>query len=230
MLKSAEKSIADETPVAHRADLCDHARRMALGRRHDRFAARIDHAHRAIEQPGGERDEGLNREIELRAEPAADRGRDDAHLLGRDAQDLRDVVAIHIGRLRAGLDFDAVADAARKAGLGLDIGVLDKAGLERAFDHDVGRCEARFDIAARHAAGRQDVAGRGAGEYVQRPHRAPLRASSARAAGSRSRETSQDRDRASSRCRRRPARPPRRESARRLSASTGWSAKGAITP
>ena len=74
----------------------------------------------------------------MRAEAAADRGRDDAHLLRRDAENLRDVVAVHIGRLRAGLDFDAVADAPREAGLGLDIGVLDEAGLELALDDDVG--------------------------------------------------------------------------------------------
>ena len=148
-----------ETSVAHRADPCDHARRMALGRRHDQFAARIDHAYRTIEQPRGDRDEGLNRQIELRAKPAADRRRDDPHLLGRDAQDLRNVVAIHIGRLRAGLDLDAVADAASKARLGLDIGVLDKARLESAFDHDIRRGEARCDIAARHPSGRQDVTG-----------------------------------------------------------------------
>ena len=41
-----------------------------------------------------------------------------------------DLVAVHIGRLGAGEDLDAVADAAGIAGLGLDIGVLDEAGLE----------------------------------------------------------------------------------------------------
>ena len=147
-----------ETPVAGRADPRDDPRGMALGRRHDRFAARIDHAHRPIEPPGGDRDEGLDRQIELRAEAAADRRRNDAHLLGRDAEDLRDVVAIHIGRLRAGLDLDAVADAAREARLGLDIGVFDETRLEGAFDDDVRRGEARRGVAARHTSARQDVA------------------------------------------------------------------------
>ena len=69
--------------------------------------------------------------------PAADRGRDDAHLRRRDAENFRDVVAIHVRRLRAGLDFDAIADASRKAGFRLDIGVLDEAGLERALDDEI---------------------------------------------------------------------------------------------
>ncbi len=77
----------------------------------------------------------------------------------RDAEDLGDVVAVHIGRLGAGLDFDAVADAAREAGLRLDIGVLDEAGLELALDDDVGGGQTRLDIAARDPPARQDVAG-----------------------------------------------------------------------
>ena len=59
-----------------------------------------------------------------------------------------DAVAIHVGRLGAGLHLDAIADAAGEARLRLDIGVLDEAGLERAFDHDVGRSERAFRIAA----------------------------------------------------------------------------------
>ncbi len=52
-------------------------------------------------------------------------------------------VAIHIRRLGAGLHLDAIADAAREAGFRLDIGVLDEAGLEGAFNHDVGRRQRR---------------------------------------------------------------------------------------
>ena len=51
------------------------------------------------------------------------------------------------------------ADAAREAGLRLDIGVLDEAGLEFALDHDIGRRESRLDVAARDAPARQDIAG-----------------------------------------------------------------------
>ena len=147
-----------ETPVAGRAYPRDDPGGMALGRRHDRLAARIDHAYRPIEPPGGDRDEGLDRQIELCAEAAADCGRDDAHLLRRDAQDFCDVVPIHIGRLRAGLNFDAVADAACEARLGLDVGVLDEARLESAFDDDIGGRERRHRVAARDAPAGQDVA------------------------------------------------------------------------
>ena len=62
----------------------------------------------------------------------------DAHFFGRDAENPGDVVAIHIGRLGAGLHFDAVADATGKTRFGLDVGVLDKTGLENPFDDDVG--------------------------------------------------------------------------------------------
>ena len=90
---------------------------------------------------------------------AADRGRDDAHLRRRDAENFRDVVAIHVGRLRAGLDFDAIADASGKAGFRLDIGVLDEAGLEGALDDEIRGRQARRDVAARDAPAGQDIAG-----------------------------------------------------------------------
>ena len=136
--------------------------------------------------------------------------------VGRDAENLRDVVAIHIGRLRAGLDFDAVADAAREAGLRLDIGVLDEAGLERALDDDVGRRERRRDVAARDAAAGQNIAGAARMDPLGAP--AASASSSVVSAGSglpRSPGKSRGRAAASPRPRRRPARPPRRESARR---------------
>ena len=132
---------------------------MALGRRHDRLGARIGHPHRPVQAPRRNGDERLDRQIELGAEAAADGGREDPHVLRRDAEDFRDVVAVHIGRLGAGLDFDALAHAAREAGLRFDIGVLDEAGLEFALDHDIGGRETRLDIAARDAPARQDIAG-----------------------------------------------------------------------
>ena len=148
-----------ETPVAGRADPGDDPRGMALGRRHDRFAARINHADRPIELPSSDRDEGLDRQIELRAEAAADRRRNDANLPGRDAENRRNAVAIHIGGLRTGLDLDTIADAASETRLGLDVRVLDETCLEDAFDDDVRRGKGRRSVAARHTSAGQDVAG-----------------------------------------------------------------------
>ena len=90
--------------------------------------------------------------------------------LRRDAEDRGDVVAVHVGRLGAGLDLDAVADAPGKAGLGLDIGVLDEAGLEGALDDDrrLGASAASTSPRAtrprdQHVAGPVRRAGGGAG-------------------------------------------------------------------
>ena len=68
------------------------------------------------------------------------------------------VVAVEIGRLGRGGDFDAVADAPRPAGFGFDIGVFDEAGLEVALDDELRRGQRRLDIAARHAALDEDIA------------------------------------------------------------------------
>ena len=84
--------------------------------------------------PCGQRNEGLNREIKLGAEPAADRGRNNTHRLGSDAENLRDVGAIHVRSLGAGLDLDLIAYAPRKTGFRLDVGVLDEASLVFVFD------------------------------------------------------------------------------------------------
>ena len=107
-----------------------------------------------VEMPGRDRDERLHGQIELRAEAAADGRRHDPHIFRREAKDRRDIVAIHVGRLRAGGDLHAVADAPRKARFRLDIGVLDEAGLERAFDDDVGFGKRSIDIALADAAAR----------------------------------------------------------------------------
>ncbi len=132
---------------------------MALGRRSHRFRARIDAAHGTIEQPGRRGDERLGREIELAAEPAAHRRGNDADLVSRETEHAGQLVAVHIGRLRAGENLDAISDAPGITGLGLDIGVLDEAGFERAVDDRRGSGERGVDIAAPDAAGDQDIVG-----------------------------------------------------------------------
>ena len=109
--------------------------------------------------PGGNGDERLDRQIELRAKSATKGRRNDAHVFGRDAEDGRNVVAIHVRRLGARLDFDAVANAASKACLRLDIGVLDEARFKLTFNSNVRRRQRVFDVASHHATAHQHVAG-----------------------------------------------------------------------
>ena len=130
---------------------------MTFCRRHDRFLARIGHAHGPAQNPGGERDERLHGKIELRAETAADRSRNDANLRRRDTDNSRDIVAVHIGRLGAGLHLDAIADAPGKAGFRLDIGVFDEAGFEQTFRENFRARHSRLEIAPRDAAAGQNI-------------------------------------------------------------------------
>ena len=55
-----------------------------------------------------------------------------------EAHDQGHLVAVHIGRLGAGEDLDAIADAPGIARLRLDIGMLDEGGLEDALGHRLG--------------------------------------------------------------------------------------------
>jgi hypothetical protein len=64
----------------------------------------VDQAHRAAELPRGDREQRLHRDVELAAEAAADRRRDDVHLLRGDRQHVSDLVTVHVRRLRAGED------------------------------------------------------------------------------------------------------------------------------
>ena len=75
------------------------------------------------------------------------------------AEDGSNVVAIHIRRLRARLDFDAVANAASKACFGFDIRVLDEARFKLTFNGNVRLRQRVFDVASHHATAHQHVAG-----------------------------------------------------------------------
>ena len=47
--------------------------------------------------------------------------------------------AIHVGRLRARLDFDAVADPPRESRLGFDVGVLNESSFVLAYTTKIVR-------------------------------------------------------------------------------------------
>src|SRR5579864_4811806 len=109
--------------------------------------------------PCRERDKRLHRQIELRAEASAHRGWDDSDLLRRDVQDFCDVGAIHVGRLRARLNFDAIADAPREARFRFYISVLDEAGLVFVFNDHIRLGQRALDIAANNASSCEHVSG-----------------------------------------------------------------------
>ena len=130
---------------------------MPLGRRHHRFGSGVRDAHRPAQLPRGQREVGLHRQIELAPEPAADRGRLDPDSALGQTQDRLELDAIHVWGLRRHLHLDPVADAFRVPGLGLDVRVLDEAGLEDALDLDLRRRERVVQVAAAHVAADQDV-------------------------------------------------------------------------
>ena len=150
----------DQSAVRVRRGLGRDARGMALRRRRHALGARVDHAHRPAQQPRCHATSGCTDRSSLPPKPPPHRGRHDAHLLGRDAEDRREFVAVHVRRLRAGDDFDAVADAARVAGFRLDIGVLDETRAHRDLGMRRAGAQRRRDVAARHPAAAQHVAGR----------------------------------------------------------------------
>ena len=136
-----------------------HPRGVALGRRGHRFRALVDAAHRALEQPGGERDEGLNRLVELAAEAAAAGAGDDPHPLGRDAQHRGHLAAVAVGGLGRDPELDALAQAPGVAGLGLDVGVLDERGLPAPLGAHLAPREALVEVPLGEATARQHVVG-----------------------------------------------------------------------
>ena len=68
------------------------------------------------------------------------------------AEHVGDLVPVHMRRLGGGRDLQPVADPARPARLGLDIGVLDESGLEAALDDDVRFGERGLGLALLHEA------------------------------------------------------------------------------
>ena len=191
-----------------------HHGRVALGRRTHRLRTRVDAADRSIEHPGRDRDQRLDRHVELAAEPAAARRRHDADALWGDAQDQRDLVAVHVGRLGRDDDCDPVTLAHRVAGFGLDVRVLDVARAERPGRGRRRAGQGRCDVAASDPPARQDVAGR---RLVELPRAAGARRRPGRSAARgvpRRSAPRRPRWRRSS-PRRRPApRPPRRGTGR----------------
>ena len=107
-------------------------RRVALRRRLHRLRPRVHAADRAAGDHRGDREQRLDRQVELAAEAAAAGARDDPDGVLRQAEDERELVAIHVRRLGRRPDLDPPVDDARGPGLGLDVRVLHERRLERA--------------------------------------------------------------------------------------------------
>ncbi len=98
---------ARDAPVARRAVLEAHARRVAVHVPDERLRATVDDAHGATGVQGEQRAVDLHREVLAPAERPADAGQVDAHLLGRQAEARRDLVAVDVQPLRGDVDVDA---------------------------------------------------------------------------------------------------------------------------
>ena len=119
----------------------------------------VNQGDRPLDQPGGDREQGLHRKIELAAEAPAAGRRHDPDLLGSDVQDARGLVAVHVRRLGRDVDLDAVAGAPGPARLGLDVSVLDEGRGEAALRKPGGLRQGRPGVARAHRALDQQVAG-----------------------------------------------------------------------
>ena len=98
---------ARESPIARGAVFEAHARGMAMDVADERLGAPVDDAHGPARVQGQQGTVDLHREIFAPAECAPDAGQVDAHLLGRQAEAGRDLVAIDVQPLRGDVDVDA---------------------------------------------------------------------------------------------------------------------------
>src|SRR5215471_534730 len=146
-----------ESSVAHGTRTQPHPCRVPLGRRHNRLRSGIDHADWPTQLPCCQGDEWLNGKIEFRSESSAHRRRDNPNLLLRNAQNLGDIVPVHIRRLRTRLNFNRVADSSRKSRLGFNVGVLNKSSLELSFDHEVRLLQSLLHISANNSSPYEDI-------------------------------------------------------------------------
>ena len=128
------------------------AQRLVAAERH------LDRPARDVRRDG---DHALDRDLELAAEAAADRRRDDADLLARQVEHLRQLLArLERRLLRRADDHDAVLVDVRERGERLEVGVVLALGREVALD-DVRRGgDRRVDVADDVRQCLADVAGR----------------------------------------------------------------------
>ena len=156
-----ERAIEDhptERAVLARTDPGGDLGRVTLGGRLHRLGAGVVDPHRLPGLQRRQRQIGLDREVELRAEaPAAARG-NDADIGTVHGKDLGQALQIHDRRLRAGMDLHAPGLDPGEAGLGFDIGVLDKGGREGTLDDRIGIGQSGIRVATGNQPAAHDVA------------------------------------------------------------------------
>ena len=153
----AVESVGGELPVLGAAIAAGRPGRVALGGGRHRLDPVEDRADRAVEVPRRDRQQHLERTVDLAAEAAAAGAGQHVDRVDGQAEHVGDLVPVHMRRLGGGRDLQPAAGAARPARLGLDIGVLDEGGLEAALDDDVGFGERRLGLALLHEAGPHHV-------------------------------------------------------------------------
>ena len=159
----------------------------------ERLLAVVDHLHGPLGAQREHRRVDLHRQVLTATERAAHAGQVDAHLLGREVEARRDLVAIDVEPLRRDVDVDpALAVRDRDARLGPEERLILLPDLVEAGDGDVAgelrdRRAGRPSHAQRSAAGRRGSrgprsAGRGAAapSRSRAPGRSPARAARTR--------------------------------------------------
>ncbi len=138
---------------------------MALDAGAQRLVAAEGHLDRTPGDVGRDGDHALDRDLELPAEPAADGGRDDADLLARQVEHLRQLLARLERRLLGGADDDGtVLVDVRERCERLEVRVILALGREVALDHVRCRRERGIDVADDVRQRLADIAGGGLDE------------------------------------------------------------------
>ena len=107
--------------------------------------------------PSRHRQKWLNGEIELRTESPAYCRRDNSHAFRCNAENRGDIAAIHIGRLRAGLNFHSVTDSPSEPRLGFYVGVFHKSRVISTFCYDVGLGQSLVDVPSHNPSAHQNI-------------------------------------------------------------------------
>ena len=147
--------------VALQTHLVGDAGRVALGGGRDRLFAGIDETHRAARFQCRQGQDALIDHVLFAAETAADRAHDEAHFVDRPGEDMGQHVAV-VGDVltRRHHDQHVVGIDIGKAGLWLEIGVLDLLGAIGFLKNEIGLGKAFGDVALADRDVLDDVVGR----------------------------------------------------------------------